>query len=284
MNQKPQNLLQLIPAKWAIAIVAVLIAYAVTQPWLNRQFGWKLPSVASMTGQESPAQQDRIQKEIVPKDASNQNGISESELDLSKGTTTRDVEPVSVAKNKTNEQDVDKEDPLEKLTTPKKPVEQTSEVKKSQPPKTIAPEPKQETKPVVVDEGKKYGLLTEIGKNRFQSPAGLVYGPGSEEGHRLKHVERHLEDQPDRPGKHGVFDGDMQSALRKIDDAYQRSQRNEKGTTSRKEDGRTVIEASFDKPIGYIGGRDGKRSSNPPAKRLRLVVDERKNVITAFPF
>ena len=49
------------------------------------------------------------------------------------------------------------------------------------------------------------------------------------------------------------------------------------------EDRRTVIEADFDTPIGYIGGRDGKRDNHLPARRLRLVVDD-TDVITAFPF
>ena len=31
-----------------------------------------------------------------------------------------------------------------------------------------------------------------------RSPAGLLYKPGSREGHRLKHVMRHLDDIPDR--------------------------------------------------------------------------------------
>ena len=77
----------------------------------------------------------------------------------------------------------------------------------------------------------------------------------------------------------------MASAIRWIDEAYERSQRKAKGTIMTKEDGnRTKIEATFEKPIGFIGGRDGKRSSNPPARKLRLILDERNNVITAFPF
>ena len=68
-----------------------------------------------------------------------------------------------------------------------------------------------------------HGLLQEFSKDQFLSPAGLIYGPGSAEGHRLDHLRRHLTDQPTRPGKHGVFDGNMQGALQTIDDAYQRA-------------------------------------------------------------
>ncbi len=126
-------------------------------------------------------------------------------------------------------------------------------------------------------------MLKDAGREVYVSPAGLRYTRGSEEGHRLKHIEKHLKDQPDRPGKHGVFDGDMAQVLRWIDDAYSRSKQGAKGVRKRDEDGRTVIEAPFAKPIGFIGGRDGKRTNNPEAKKLRLVVEEDR-VITAFPF
>lgn len=128
-----------------------------------------------------------------------------------------------------------------------------------------------------------YGLLKDTGREVYVSPAGLRYTRGSEEGHRLKHLKKHLKDIPDRPGKHGVFDGDMAQVLRWIDDAYTRGKQGAKGVRQRDEDGRTVYEVPFTKTIGFIGGRDGKRDNNPDAERLRLVVDG-DQVITAFPF
>lgn len=129
----------------------------------------------------------------------------------------------------------------------------------------------------------KFGLLKKIGDEVYLSPSGLRYTKGSEEGHRLKHVEKHLSDQPDRPGSHGVFYGDMPQVLRWIDEAFEASVNREKGATSRNDNGMTVIEMRFDKPIGYVGGQTGKRKNNPDAKSLRLVVDKDR-VITAFPF
>jgi hypothetical protein len=126
-------------------------------------------------------------------------------------------------------------------------------------------------------------LLKDTGREVYVSPAGLRYTRGSEDGHRLKHLEKHLKDIPDRPGKHGVFDGDMAQALRWIDDAYTRGKQGAKGVRKRDEDGRTVYEVPFTKTIGFIGGRDGKRDNHPDAKRLRVVVDG-DQVITAFPF
>ena len=129
----------------------------------------------------------------------------------------------------------------------------------------------------------RYDLLREVGLQEFVSPAGLRYTRGSEEGHRLDHLARHLEDQPDRPGRHGVFEGDMRQVLLWLDEAYGRAASKEKGTSVRQEDRRTIIETTFDQRLGYIGGREGRRIKNPSTKRLRLVVDKDR-VITAFPF
>lgn len=132
-------------------------------------------------------------------------------------------------------------------------------------------------------EALRYGVLRETAPDDFLSPGGLRYTRGSAEGHRLKHIERHLTDDPGRPGKHGVFEGDMGQVIRWIDEAYDLAQRGAKGTKKQEEDGRMIYEANFAQPIGFIGGRDGRRDNNPDARRLRLVVEGNK-VITAFPF
>ncbi|MEZ6136910.1 MAG: hypothetical protein R3C53_18600, partial [Pirellulaceae bacterium] len=130
-----------------------------------------------------------------------------------------------------------------------------------------------------------YGLLVEKrkGSEDYSSLAGLRYTKGSEEGHRLKHLQRHLEDQPSRPGKHGVFYGDLPQVLRWLDDAYKRGNAGAKGAKKRQDNGMTIYEVSFDKPVGYVGGRDGGRDGNPDAKKIRMVVDGDR-LITAFPF
>lgn len=133
------------------------------------------------------------------------------------------------------------------------------------------------------EENLRYGLLRETKRQEFVSPAGLRYTRGSEEGHRLDHLARHLEDQPERPGRHGVFRGDMHRVLLWLDEAYQRNQIGAVGGESRVEDGRTVIEVTFSETIGYIGGREGARRRHPESKRLRMVLDGDR-VITAFPF
>ncbi len=56
MNRKeaPQQLLERLPKKWALAIVVALIGYVLLQPMLNSRFGWKLPSLAGLSGNEAP--------------------------------------------------------------------------------------------------------------------------------------------------------------------------------------------------------------------------------------
>ncbi len=126
-----------------------------------------------------------------------------------------------------------------------------------------------------------YGILREVGPDRFVSPEGLYYISGSAEGHRLEHLKRHTADQPSRPGKHGVFDGGMEGALITIDRAYDRARQNRR-TTKQVDRQRTVYTIEMDKRVGYVGGSEGKRLRHPVADRVKLVL-EGKNVITAYP-
>jgi hypothetical protein len=128
-----------------------------------------------------------------------------------------------------------------------------------------------------------YDFLKNDGSEVYISEAGLRYTRGSEEGHRIKHLARHLKDIPDRSGSHGVFEGGWQVTLQRIDDAYRRSKQNDAKTKVRKEENRSIIETEFSEPIGYVGGRDGAKKGNPATRRLRLVT-EGDRFITAFPY
>jgi hypothetical protein len=123
-------------------------------------------------------------------------------------------------------------------------------------------------------------LLTQIGGERYRSPAGLIYGPGSQHGHRLKHVLAHGHDEPNRSGPHGVFNqGDEESIVRLIDEAYLVSA--ERGE-SRVEDGRRVLTVDMGRTIGYVGGQVGIRAGHPKCNHIRIIL-EGSNVITAYP-
>jgi hypothetical protein len=126
-----------------------------------------------------------------------------------------------------------------------------------------------------------YGILREVSREKYVSPAGLVYARGSAEGHRLEHLKRHTKDDPGRPGSHGVFDGGMEGALKTIDRAYERAKKGER-TTTKKDQGRTIYTVDLGSRIGFVGGRDGNRKRKPMARRVRIVLDGDR-VITAYP-
>lgn len=125
-------------------------------------------------------------------------------------------------------------------------------------------------------------MLKDRGREVYETPAGLRYTRGSQHGHRLKHVMAHAEDDPDRPGQHGVFgSSDPAEVIALVDEAYEQALTG-KRTATKREGERTVYEVDLGRKIGYIGGQSGNRRNRPPARHLRLVV-QGKNFITAFP-
>lgn len=280
MNSKSQketaaSLLKVIPAKWAVAIIAALIVYVLLQPRLNQWFGWNLPSVASLTGDEPAKTQPKKKADAKPSSASKSNK-SQAATDYPELESTA-PEQKKPEQKKPEQKSPDKpkasSDPNNPPPSKSKASSNGTESSKTSGSATKSKSPSQSVE----------DYLKEVGKNRFESPAGLIYKPGSEEGHRLKHIERHLKDIPDRPGSHGVFDGSMVEFLIAIDDAVTRAKRKLKGTSMEEDDGAMVYEASFDKPIGFLGGETGKRKKNPKVKKMRVVIQD-DAVITAFPF
>ena len=280
MNSKSQketaaSLLKVIPAKWAVAIIAALIVYVLLQPRLNQWFGWNLPSVASLTGDEPAKTQPKKKADAKPSSASKSNKSQAA-------TDYPELESTAPEQKKPEQKKPEQKSPEKPKASsdpnnppPSKSKASSNGTESSKSPSSTA---KSKSPPQSVED-----YLKEVGKNRFESPAGLIYKPGSEEGHRLKHIERHLKDIPDRPGSHGVFDGSMVEFLIAIDDAVTRAKRKLKGTSMEEDDGAMVYEASFDKPIGFLGGETGKRKKNPKVKKMRVVIQD-DAVITAFPF
>jgi hypothetical protein len=125
--------------------------------------------------------------------------------------------------------------------------------------------------------------LQSLGGGRYRSPAGLVYGPGSEQGHRLLHLQRHLVDQPTRPGPHGVFNGSLGDVVQLIDRVYEAAERGDAKVKVTTQGRRDTYEADVGEVIGFVGGQRGVQRGHPKARRVRVVLDGR-NVITAFPY
>ncbi|MCU0710700.1 MAG: hypothetical protein MUC43_01480 [Pirellula sp.] len=224
-------------------LVGGLAVYALVQPIVNRNFGWNLPGPWQIV--------ERLQSPET--------------------TRTREVQK-EIAKAGEKAPSNYNSSPDKSLASPHK-NQESADRSSARSPGTDA-----ERSATNVET-----FLKKLPKNRFQSPAGLVYGPGSDEGHRLKHIERHLVDIPNRPGSHGVFEGSMVDFLKAIDQAYLKATKREKGTSMKEDDGATVFEATFTSPIGYLGGEAGTRQRNPKLKRMRLVVRDGNSVITAFP-
>jgi len=117
----------------------------------------------------------------------------------------------------------------------------------------------------------------------YQSPAGLRYTRGSQHGHRLKHLLAHTQDQPDRPGQHGVFQSRVPTeVVALVDEAYLQALAGE-NTRVEYEGDRTIYTVDLGRRIGYIGGESGNRRGHPAARHLRMVL-EGKNFVTAFPY
>jgi len=126
------------------------------------------------------------------------------------------------------------------------------------------------------------GVLREVGRDAYVSPAGLRYTRGSQHGHRLDHLMSHARDDPDRDGPHGVFDAsELEALVLLVDEAYRQAQSGRDTETEREGD-RVVYAVDLGRRVGYVGGRTGARRGNPPAEHVRLVL-EGDRLITAFP-
>ncbi|TWU23896.1 hypothetical protein Pla52o_18190 [Novipirellula galeiformis] len=162
------------------------------------------------------------------------------------------------------------------LNLPKLGAPATNEVAEERNPDTIPASPTTTAQADLL-----YGVLREVAENRYISQEGLLYNPGSAEGHRLEHLRRHTRDDPSRPGSHGVFDGEMEGMLRTIDRAYAKAKSGDR-TTVRVDDGRTIYTVDLGTRVGYVGGISGGRRQNPLARRVRIVLED-TGVITAYP-
>ena len=247
-----------------IAIVALVGLYAVAQPIVNERFGWDLPEVRQgADGQIAVVNADPPTKSKSSQ--SSQKDSKESKSDDKPGTSEKARGPLADRMRPSGPTDQRQSSTAQSSTAQSKSVT-------DQPTATAADRNGDDLR---------YGLLREVGTDRFMSPAGLLYTPGSAEGHRLEHLRRHTKDQPSRPGSHGVFDGGMEGALKTIDRAYERAKKGQK-TTKRVDDGRTILTVDMGGRVGFVGGRDGGRRRKPMARRVRLIL-EGTRVITAYP-
>ena len=124
--------------------------------------------------------------------------------------------------------------------------------------------------------------LREVRANVFESPAGLLYLPGSAEGHRIDHVAQHLQDNPAKK-LHGVFEGDRNRWLATIDEAWRKSAAGGPLVKRQQQNNRTVTTVNLKRRLGYVGGSEGAEDGNPECRLVRIVTENRREVITAYP-
>lgn len=244
-----------------LAVVALLAVYSFAQPKLNERFGWNLPGL----------RQDH-RGQVVVDESKTPDARSSGQSASSSSIPTPKLQPAKSGASSTASSTTSssgKSGANAPIMLPSKDSSSSGGSKKN-------------TSSGLSDDGELlYGILRDTGSKRYVSPQGLMYTPGSAEGHRLEHLRRHTEDQPNRAGSHGVFDGEMAGALKTIDRAYDRAKKNQK-TTKKTDRGRTVYTVDMGGRVGYVGGRTGKQRRNPMARRVQLVL-EGNRVITAYP-
>lgn len=275
----------------SIAVIVAVSLYAFAQPHLNEQFGWNLPGLTQthegkVAEQETNTDFDRPASVARPSLPDSASSAPSASVGVKTSDRVADAKPTTTSPKKSGPlsgrvQAAPQRDQAssDRITDQRmKPSGSTPGMAGNKAPPTADPtaDPKAADGDELV-----YGLLREIRTDRYLSPQGLQYVPGSAEGHRLEHLRRHTEDQPSRPGKHGVFDGGMEGALVTIDDAYQRAKKNQR-TTKQVDRDRTIYTVDMGRRIGYVGGRDGNRQRKPMARRVKMVL-EGTQVITAYP-
>ncbi|MDG1875530.1 MAG: hypothetical protein P8J27_16585 [Mariniblastus sp.] len=140
-------------------------------------------------------------------------------------------------------------------------------------PESLQSKSRQSTKP----------FFTSIGRQKKKSPAGLVYGMGGGGEHRTEHVLRHAKDQPNRPS-HGVFTAQGDDVFRLIDESYELVKDKSKRVKSESSRGNIAHVIDMKRKIGFKGGQSGARNGNPALYKVKLVLANGNEVITAYPY
>lgn len=239
----------------AIALLGTVVAYVLARPTLERWWGVSLPALTenspTISSEQSPRKQDPVKvPENLKSKAPAQSGFEKSASEQSDSRKSKSEVDKSTANNENSGTVESGTTRSEKTRTPK------------------GKDPKWE--------------LKQIDRSQLLSPAGLIYSPGPQGEHRVDHVMRHGKDDPNRP-QHGVFNGSRDEILQLLDEAYLMIQQNPKRFSPRADGNRTEYTVRFDRPIGFEGGRSGLRNNHPAVNRLRLVVEDGKYVVTAYP-
>ncbi|MFV0442639.1 MAG: hypothetical protein ACK5Q5_03605 [Planctomycetaceae bacterium] len=287
-----------------MVLFAAVVVYLLLRPTLSGWLGMELPGLfpeesAVVQAPAGPAETGPLPEGQSPPTSSERKTQTVSprgDLDVSPSPPSSDPLPSKPSQARPSEGgSVVKVSPSSpgKVTTSTKPSTKvettpaTSTTSRSDPPSmpqtganTSARPPPSTPKPTLSVQAK-LGQLTNLGGKRFRSTAGLIYVQERSE-HRIDHVLRHGKDDQSRP-VHGVFNGDRDTILAVIDEAWQLAQKGRPPKVEVEDQGdRTVYVVDLGRKIGYMGGQAGKRKRFPPCRHLQLVV-EGNEVVTAYP-
>jgi hypothetical protein len=135
-----------------------------------------------------------------------------------------------------------------------------------------------------VDEGiGEISFLAELNRDRWQSPAGLVYSPVDASQHRLSLLSVKIREPTDLKSQQG-FDGDLHQVLVWIDQAYRLSKQSdavERSSTSPTEE--VAIQIELPEVIGWVRRPDSVDVDSTRWIRLVLQDDEVMDASPVLP-
>lgn len=261
-SQEPQ--LKISPKMIVIGAV-LLVVYLLIKPTLEERFGWDLPELVDgpQIGQNEPAEDSRpdskpkqtneVIKPTIRPVPDDSHPVADQSV-----AQTQEMPPAVVSNKSANSNSASTES-------------KTSSIEKS----TASSKKPSSTKPEL-------GQLKELSGKVYLSTAGLKYGPGSIDNHRLMHVMQHATDNLDKP-VHGVFNVEKKEILILLDEAWEMAQKRGPPQVKKENQGeRTTYTIDMGKTVGYVGGQVGKRKNRPKCRKIKLVLED-DYVITAYP-
>jgi hypothetical protein len=257
MHTARRSGLPVLGPKGLVVLLLLVVGYLLLRPWLESKLGIELPGVFEEQRVAGGPQRDSEEEASAATDATvadTSTNTNEARVPQRQPDAAADGEPASSSTTDVEPGDdqIDAVNPSASTTAGNSTNDEPA-----------------------------LGQLTEIGRGSLRSTAGLVYRSLRSE-HRIDHVLRHAEDDPDRP-VHGVFDGDRAEILAVIDEAWQMAQqRGPPAVQTEQQDDRTVYIIDLGRRIGYVGGQSGQRRRHPACRHLQLVV-EGDEVVTAYP-
>ncbi len=80
-----------------------------------------------------------------------------------------------------------------------------------------------------------------------------------------------------------MFDAGRKGALGIVDEAWEIAQAGGSRVVVEQQGVRTVYTVDMGRRVGFVGGQVGAAAGNPAASHVRLVIENMRDVITAFP-